>query len=712
MATRKTTRRTAKAKRKKTWRGLKIAFLLLFSIFGIVFVAGSVYWAERLQEADRMLPNLEEMFSNVRQNPTQIVSADGVTLYTLTSEFRDPVSIEEIPQHVIDATLAAEDKRFYQHKGVDGIALGRAAYLYVFKDEMQGASTLTMQLSYNLFTSREVSIERKLKDMALATMLERRKEKDQILELYLNHVFYGQRAYGIGAAADVYFGKELDDLTIGEAALLARCVRRPGTQNPYTNPEKALDNRRIVLNIMREEQMITEAEYQAAMNEPLQLREEPLSVTGGKRAPYFVDYVMSELRQKMPEIPFEQGGYRIETTLNYEMHKMAQEEVRQAVANNASRRVTTGAMVILDREGQIKAMVGGVDYNRTQYNAISQGARQPGSAFKPLVYATGFELKAFGPSSTMSTGQYVYDLPGGRKHRVSGGVGSGGGALSVQSALTLSNNQAALWAIDEVGPVSVVNFSRQVFGLTNKLEPYSSIALGANAVNPLEMAGAYSIFMTGGDRLTPYGIRRIVGPRGTTVRRFDPDIRRNVLSRDSAKAMDYILRQNVRGGTGSRANNVINGRGKTGTTNDFVDAWFCGYTDRLVGIVWVSNEQIDANGRTTYPGMRGVMGSTVPVPLWGSVMSKAQQMVGEQERTITRDYASWGGGQFVGKRSGLTADDEQEEDEAEVRAAESINNGGRGTANPDELFTPLDDQIDQEETVPPLRPAEELLDEG
>ncbi|MCG9894795.1 MAG: transglycosylase domain-containing protein, partial [Fimbriimonadaceae bacterium] len=280
-------RRRSPGRRRRPWLTAAVILVFLLSIVGI---AGTVYAIQLLNQAKAIVPTLPEKMSSLVSEPTVIVSADGKELLRMFAEYRQEIKVSEVPQHVLDAFISAEDRRFYLHRGVDLWALGRvASEVLTRRGESTGGSTLTMQLAKRFYTSPERNVERKLKDMALAYMMEQMLEKDQILELYLNQVYFGEQAYGLGAAADIYFGKEVKDLTISEAAMLARCVRRPSDENPRENYEKAVQNRNIVLKIMLDDGKITKAQYDEALAEEIKLSDKTVQVVRRQNiAPFFV----------------------------------------------------------------------------------------------------------------------------------------------------------------------------------------------------------------------------------------------------------------------------------------------------------------------------------------------------------------------------------------------------------------------------------------
>lgn len=616
---------------------LKVFFSLSFLLFAVVFITGSFLFYQRLQAMAPLVSRIDSVVEELNSTPSTIMSADGVVLFSMQTEYRKPVRRIDIPQKMVNAILAAEDKRFYDHPGVDPYALGRIAFLTLKSGEAsQGASTLTMQIAKMVFTSPKKTLDRKLDDMALAVEIEQTLTKDQILELYLNKSYFGEGAHGIVAAADTYYGKTLDELTISECAMLARCVRRPSDENPFNDLDASIRNRDVVLKIERDEKMISQKEYEDALKEPVKLRKDrPQVLSAVKKAPYFVDYVLKKLRDD--GIDIHRGGYTVTTTLNYKLQKIAEERAKVAVNNLKGDRVNRIAFLCTDTRGRIIAMVPDTDYSKRQFNMCDMPpGRQPGSSFKPFVYAAGIERGVFAPTSYISCQPFRYTMPDANGvHRIVRG-GTGQGTVSIARALSSSNNTVAVRAISMVGPQNVVDFAHGVFGFErSNLPPVEPLALGAGEVLMTEMASAYSVFQNGGDRMVTYGIERVKMPDGTVVM-MQPEIRKNVLSTDTAQAMDRFLRGVVNGGTGHNANVVKNARGKTGTTSSNKDAWFCGYTDKLLGICWISHIE-DVKGRAvSMPMSSYIMGGTGAAPAWADIMKRLQDAVGEEERSFRR----------------------------------------------------------------------------
>ncbi|MFQ3587342.1 MAG: PBP1A family penicillin-binding protein, partial [Fimbriimonadaceae bacterium] len=609
-----------------------MSLCLLCVVGAVAFLVVATTFSKALSWAEGQLPKLDNITASLNVEPSVIVASDGTVLYRAIAEYRRPVTFDEIPPVVRNAVLAAEDHRFFEHRGVDYISAIRAVLTNVREGQMaEGASTITMQLAKRLYTSPEKTLERKMRDAALALQIERRKSKNEILRLYMNQVYFGNRAYGIKAAAEVYFGKSLDQLTISDSALLAGMLQRPSRTNPYRNYEAAIARRNVVLRRMLDEGMISEAEHAAAVAEEPVLRERRFE-SGARhlRAPYFVDYVLGVLEEELPGIDLLSGGYRIETTLDVRAQEAAERAVKSVVEENRRRGVSTGAFMLMNAQGEIKAMVGGVDYGRNQFNVITQGRRQPGSAFKPMVYATALSTGAITINSSISNQQLtITDSRGRTRLWPRNANNKYSDAVSVRTAMAASINVPAVRINEKVGPRTVANYSRDVFGIRSELDPVLPLALGSSAVRPIELAEAYSVFMLEGDRVRPFGVRKIVGPDGQTIRSFAPRTFRAVLDRRVARDVDSLLRAVVTSGTGRSAASIKDARGKTGTTSDNRDAWFVGYTNSLLGVGWIGNEQRVGN-RWVYNEMPRVFGGTVTIQIWVRAMRVAQEVLGDE----------------------------------------------------------------------------------
>ncbi len=610
-----------KRKKRRWWKRLLayLTLLLLILLLGGMTFVGVLYY-----QVAQMMPSLGVIENFQPREPSFIYSADGVMLARIAEEYREPATLEEIPQHLINATIAKEDRRFWQHSGVDWRGTARALWVNLTEGDIkQGGSTLTQQLARNVFLTQKRTFARKLQEIILAQEIERRLTKERILELYLNQVYYGSGAYGVKAAARVYFNKPLEKLTLAECALLAALPQRPSGYDPFSNPDEAIAQRNLVLNLMAKEGYITPAQRDAAKAEPLRLaRNRPRSRF---LAPYFVMDVLRELESLYGRELLLQGNLKITTTLHMGMQRAAESALQRGVQAFRAQGVTQGAIVLIDlRTGEIRALVGGVDFKRSQYNNITQGRRQPGSAFKPIVYATAFELGKLTPNSTLS--DTPLSLPSGvrgKYWRPQNADGKFRGSVSVTRALAASINIPAVRAAQIVGVDKVVEFARTRFGIESPLDPVLPLALGASAVKPIELARAYSVFALKGNRLEPYMLRRVEDRNGVVLLEQTGQITPNVLSPQSAEEMDEILRQAVVNGTGKAAARIPNARGKTGTTSDYRDAWFVGYTNEYLAVVWVASEYYNPQTqRWEYRPMKRVFGGTVCARIWADLMEQ------------------------------------------------------------------------------------------
>ncbi|HTQ08675.1 MAG TPA: transglycosylase domain-containing protein, partial [Fimbriimonadaceae bacterium] len=597
MAAKAATLRRRATKTRSPWvKRVKRFFAVAFLLVLVGVVVGGIYFMGELRHASELMVSLPDKLKTIDAKPTRIVSADGQVLYTVESEFREPVKLADIPQVVRDAIVAAEDKRFYEHGGVDYEAIVRSAFVGAKEGRFsQGGSTLTMQLAKRFYSEGQKTVNRKLQDIALAIEMEREMTKDQILELYLNTMYFGEKAYGIRAAADVYFGKPLDKLTIAEAAMLARCVRRPSDENPVKNLPKAVDNRNVVLAIMRDQKMITDDQYEEAIAEKVHLAPPKERITSHlNKAQYFVDHVLQTVAQDMPDLDLKQGGYTIYTTLDTRLEDYAERVVRDFVREHRGDDVNDAAFVVMDKDGKILAEVGGVDYRKDQFNIITQGLLQPGSSFKPFLYATALSSGALSMNDELDNEPFTY--PGTENWRKpwrpqDSSPREMSGPVSVERAMASSLNIPAAHVMERVGPDAVADFAHGAFGFRSEIARVPSLALGACQVHPLEMAEGYSVFMLRGSRATPYVITKIVDADGQVLRTYDPDIIPNQLDPTVCDDIDSLLKAVVDRGTAASSgiDEIPDARGKTGTTSDHKDGWFCGYTDGLVGVGWIGN---------------------------------------------------------------------------------------------------------------------------
>ncbi len=543
------------------------------------------------------------------RSPTlRILAADGSVLVERGQSY-DYVPIDFVPRHVIQAVVATEDRRFFDHWGLDPSGLARAAFANMRARRFaQGGSTLTQQLAKNLFLSSERKLGRKVEELFLALWLELRLSKQDILELYLNRVYFGGGAFGIEAAARRYFDKGARDLTVPEAAVIAGLLKAPSKFSPAANPVLARQRARSVLNKMAAAGYLTPAEEQRVSALPIRFHDPQASreITGLE---YAVDYTLERLPQ------FAGSDNReivIETTIDGRLQRHAQAELTKLIdAELQDSQAGQASLIVLDLDGGIRALVGGRSYVESQFNRATKAKRQPGSTFKPFVYLAALE-SGLTPDST------VYDLPvviNGWSPRNESGTYRG--AMSLRGGLAQSVNSVAVRLHMDIGPKRTVQTAARL-GIRSDLREGPSLALGASEVTLLEMTSAYGAFANGGTLVEPHVIKRIRTSTGRIVYQR-PDIgRKPVVALRHVGAMNDMLNASLVSGTGKRAGMLRHpAAGKTGTSQDFRDAWFIGYTGHFVGGVWLGND----NGKA----MNKVMGGMLPARLWRDVMALAHE---------------------------------------------------------------------------------------
>lgn len=582
-----------------------IIFVILPSI--ILGVAGGyIYWAIT------DLPTLRGLEEYAPAESSLVYSSDGKLLAELYLERRTFVPHYLIPDHVKKAFISIEDVRFYYHPGVDIIGILRALINDMREMKIaQGGSTITQQLAKMLFLRPDKTLTRKIKEALLSIKIEKRYTKDEILGLYLNQAYFGTRAYGIEAASQVYFGKSVKDLTVGEAALLATLPKSPSHYSPFRNPQKALERRSSVLKQMLSHGFINKAQYAEAEMEPLPQRPHYRRF----EAPYFVEMLRQELEPQFNNTLYT-AGYRIYSTIDYDLQKAAEEAVKNGV-ESLEKRVRKGveaALVAIDlRTGAVKAMVGGTDFWRSQFNRVTQALRQPGSAFKPFVYLTAIE-------EGRRANDIIFDSPISLKGARPGQVwvpknydGKYNGPVTLRTALAKSLNAATVRLATEVGVDNIIDTAR-VLGIKSNLQPYLPIALGASDVTLMEMVSAYGAFATG-NYVKPMFFERVTNKNGLTEIESTPKMT-EILSEDVREEIKTLLRAVVEEGTAVKARELKRPLyGKTGTTNDYTDAWFIGFDERLVVGVWVGRDDHKPIGSKE-------TGARAALPIWIDFMKR------------------------------------------------------------------------------------------
>lgn len=572
-----------------------------------------------LQVYLRVVPPIANL-SEFRPNMvTTFYSADGEVIKTFNACMFSKVSIKDVPKQLQQAIIATEDKNFYNHHGYDMFGLTRSMIENLMAGRVvQGGSTITQQLSRMLFLSNEQTYTRKLKEIIIAAKIEKSLTKSQILEMYLNNVYLGAGAYGVQGASQTYFNKNLNQLTLGEMALIAGLPQAPSVYSPFNNLDLAIKRRNKVLERMYKMHYISKDEMQRAQKEKVKLTNVPRYYTLNK-APYFCDYVMRELaRLGFTEQEITSGGYKIITTIDYNAQKAANETIIRALSSwgmnggNAQAAVFSFSPV----DGKILAYAGGKNYAESQFDRVSQAIRPPGSAFKPFIYTAAIQ-KGLTPNDMIDDTPYKHGNWSphnyGNKYR---------GRIPLYKALMVSSNVCAVRLIEYVGVRSVIQVARMM-GINTPLQYDFTIALGSNGVKLFELTRAYGIFASGGYKVEPYAIERVESSRGKILYSAPRARIEKVLDTDVAAAMTSMLKMVIKHGTGMAANIGKPCAGKTGTTDNYKDAWFVGYTPSVVTGVWVGN---DDNSR-----MGGLTGGTVPAIIWRDVMKKATEPYGNED---------------------------------------------------------------------------------
>ncbi|MGE5299414.1 MAG: penicillin-binding protein 1A [Acidobacteriota bacterium] len=596
-----------KAEEKTRSRKYLYLFAFVCAVCGIL--GGFVYWT--LSD----LPQVNAIEEYAPAESSKVYSSDGKILAEFYYERRTFVPSYKIPDYVKKAFVAIEDARFYSHPGVDFIGILRALAEDIrARGMVQGGSTITQQLAKMLFLKPEKSLIRKVKEAVISLQLEKRYTKDEILGLYLNQAYFGTRAFGIEAASQTYFGKSVTGLTLGEAALLATLPKAPTHYSPFKNPEQSKERRATVLSSMLRHRFITRGQYTRAMQEPL-----PLSPHYRKyEAPYFVELLRQQMEHKYGTAIYT-AGYKIHSTIDSSMQRAAEEALEKgvsAVEKRVKKEVQASLVAIDMRTGHIKAMVGGSDFWQNQFNRATQALRQPGSAFKPFVYATALE-------DGMTPDYVIQDSPisfrGARPGLIWSPKNYDGkyhGAVPLKTAIAKSLNAATVRLAATLGVDNIIETARK-FGITSNLQPYLPLALGASDVTLAEMVRAYSVLATGRKiDLMPY--ERIENRDGIVIDERYPHSE-EVLDKDTVSGMKVLLGAVVREGTATKARDL--GRpvyGKTGTTNNFSDAWFIGFDDRLVVGVWVGRDNHKPIGNKE-------TGAQAALPIWIDFMKKVQR---------------------------------------------------------------------------------------
>lgn len=562
------------------------------------------------------IKNLNTLKPNI---VTTFCASDGEVIKTFAAYTYSNVELKEVPEQLVKALIATEDKNFYSHPGYDLFGLGRSMVANLLAGHVvQGASTITQQLSRILFLSNEKTFTRKIKELQVAAQIEKTISKDKILEMYLNNVYLGSGAYGVKGAARIYFNKNLNQLSLSEMALIAGLPQAPSVYSPYHSMDLAKKRRNQVLLRMYKMRYIDKATYEKAKEEPIRLSTMPTMYATNK-APYFCDYVMKELyKLGFSEEEIVNGGYKVVTTLNYNAQIKANESIIRNLNSWGLRGDKSQAAVFSFSpiDGRILVYAGGKDYTKSQYDRVTQSIRPSGSAFKPFIYTAAIE-KGYSPNDMID------DLPFragnwtpknyGNKYR---------GPIPLYTALMVSSNVCTARLMDAIGVRPVIQLAR-VMGITTPIPYDYTISLGSNSVKLFEMTRAYGVFANGGFKVEPYAIERVESSRGTILYEAKKAKTSKVLNINTAATMTAIMKTVITNGTGRAANIGKPAAGKTGTTDDCKDAYFIGFTPDVVTGVWVGNDDNTRMGELT--------GGTVPAKIWHDIMLVATEPYGNSD---------------------------------------------------------------------------------
>ena len=591
---------------------LSILFILLPAIFGAGFGYALVNYLE--------IPDVKQLETYRPKSSTRLYSDDGTLFSELFVEKRIPIPITEMPKHLMLAFIAIEDVRFYKHFGVDFRGIARAAYKNIIhRGITEGASTITQQLARNLYLTHQKSFKRKIEEAVLAIQIERSYSKDEILNMYLNLIYLGEGAHGVEAAAYTYFHKKAKELTLQESATLAALTKSPSRLSPFKNQAKAVERRNIVLKKMYQADFISRKEYVQAAKEPLDLA--PFRAYE-KKTGYFIEYVKQMFEEYVTDVQeIYTTGLNIKTTLNLKMTDFAYEAIEKGIHQykernpKASEPPEVAIVAIEVKTGHVKVMVGGRNFSASPYNRAVQAKRQPGSSFKPIIYLTALEqgltpdyMLRDGPISFTNPWTKQVWQPKNYKNEYHGNV-------TMRKALELSLNTATVRLLEKTGLENVIDMSKRLH-INSKFEPNLSLALGTTEIAPLDLACAYATVARGGVYIPPIAIKNITTIEGEE--KYNEETQGEiVVAPEIAALLVDIMKGVIKSGTArSAAKMSYFLAGKTGTTDDFRDAWFIGFSPELLCAVWIGYDK-----KTNLGGKES--GGTAALPIWIDFMSKA-----------------------------------------------------------------------------------------
>ncbi len=595
--------------RQKLWIALPLAGSLFIGVFLGVILA-----------VTQDLPQVEGLQTYEPSSVTRILDDDGRTVKTLFVERRIPITLKEVPDHLIHAVIAVEDSRFYEHFGLDIRGILRALWRDITSLRVvEGGSTLTQQLSKVLFLTPEKTLIRKAREAILAINIERRYSKDEILSFYLNQIYLGEGAYGVEAAARTYFGKHARDLTLAECALIAGLPRSPSLYSPVGHPERAMARMKVVLGRLLAQKYISTTEHEMAVSGGYSLSTTP---SQEDPAPYFTELIRRDLEERLGANLLYRGGITIESTLNLDLQRYATEAVELGMAayerrhppKEGSAGVQTAFLALSPANGEVKALVGGRDFAASPYNRATQARRQPGSAFKPVLYATALR-EGLSPSTILNDSPFEVPLRGSPTYIPTNYSSRYYGPVTMRTALEKSLNAASVDLMLKVGYEPVMDMSRKL-GIRTELKPYPTLALGVFDVSLLEMVSAYGAIANQGILASPRLVRRVLDRQGQVL--WEPPLElKDALSPQVSYVLTSLLEGVILRGTGRGASSLGSTvAGKTGTTDDFKDAWFIGFAPQLAAGAWVGYDETRNLGS-------GEAGAQAALPFWKRFMENA-----------------------------------------------------------------------------------------
>jgi penicillin-binding protein 1A len=600
------------------------SFILLFTAMACGSIAGMFLFMIR------DLPQIRSLETSRPSAITRIYSADNKLLAELYREKRDPVPLKKIPDYLQKAVITAEDRQFYSHSGIDLKGISRAIIADILARKfVQGASTITQQLSKTLFLSPEKNLLRKIKEALLAIQLERRYTKDEILERYLNQIYLGSGAYGVASAARIFFGKPVNELDLSECAMIAAMPKAPSAYSPLVNPELAVRRRDIVLKQMMTTGVITAEQYKNSIAKPFIA----VQKKNDSPAPYFVDYIKNALENTIGPTRLYTGGLTVYTTLSYSLQIASDQAISHGIKDLQERRKadpslknnTQAALIAIDvGTGGILSMSGGTDYRESSFNRSTAARRQPGSAFKPILFAHAIE-QGFNQASLILDAPVSF--PGaakGQPWQPENFSKTFQGEITLRKALTLSENIPAVRLIDQLGISGVIDFAKTL-GIQSRLKPYLSLALGTSELSLEELTAAYAVFANQGIYIQPHGIIDVLDAANQKI--WHPAIEKRIaMSRENAAIMADMLEGVILEGTGKKAKTLHRPiAGKTGTTNNYKDALFVGFSPAIAVGVWVGCDNFSTLGPKE-------TGARAALPIWMEFIQNA--LAGQEYETF------------------------------------------------------------------------------